>query len=452
MKKHTSHSQETYENLKQHILGKGGHFYAKKAGSSEGAVWEFHECTGTLRLTDLTHTNPFDYALFEFYPGIMVRDSRNNENTIDNSCYKNVAAYCAEFIKPGFGVMEVSRDHRDIYFKCELPIRENALSVSTIESIEKRALEVITQHRDNLTFLANTYVPYKIFRKFIQQNEQFHNETENGKTSAPEISQFFYASLDSIRNHLEKHSNHNTVAESVDESGNPTWKCEIFTGRDHYFLDLCADQQTGMLIMKAMDGPKNFPIDVDSRREVAAYMAETSSIRKVGYLWCGDDNEGMCCVTNASLVDGVIGSDTIELMEGLLIKSLDDARVKAYALAYGEEMEASEKESGLPRLDMLRKMLGKEDEDDDESADDDEPKLPFDGRRPFDFSGMMADVLSRVKRSHKDQEADDSEASADTIDDLFEPDDEDNDDNNVCMSNAELSTTFTADHPRISGD
>ena len=56
-----------------------------------------------------------------------------------------------------------------------------------------------------------------------------------------------------------------------------------------------------MLIMKAMDGPKNFPIDVDSRREVAAYMAETSSIRKVGYLWCGDDNEGIPILLSGSV-------------------------------------------------------------------------------------------------------------------------------------------------------
>lgn len=34
MKNHTRYSKETYENLEQYISGKGGHMYAKKAGST----------------------------------------------------------------------------------------------------------------------------------------------------------------------------------------------------------------------------------------------------------------------------------------------------------------------------------------------------------------------------------------------------------------------------------
>ena len=429
MKNHTRFSKETRDNLEQYLSRTGGHMYAKNAGSSEGAVWERPEFTATLRLTDLTHTNPIDYALFEFFPGIMVRLSKSDKGKIDIPCYKNVAAYCAEFIKPGFGVMEVSPEHRDIYFKFEIPIRENAVSESTVEVLERRATEVITQHRENLAFLANTYIPYNKFRELIQHSKKTLEIAKDNTVIFPANARMFNASLDSIRRHLEKHSGHNIVAESVDESGNPTWKCEIFAGRDHYFLDLSADQSTGMLVLKAMDGPKNIPIDTDTRREVAAYLAGTSSIRKVGYLWSGDDTEGMSCVTNASLIDGVIGGDTIELMEGLVLKSLDDVRAKVYALAYGEEMEDDSKIGGSSRLDTLRKMLGKDDDDGD-SDDGDAPEMSFCGGRSLNFSSMMADVLARAKGSREDHDDDISALMLDAPDGLDESDDDDDGDAN----------------------
>lgn len=122
MQTHTRYSNETRENLDHYLSKAGIHMYAKNAGSSEGAVWETPEYTATLRLTDLTRTNPIDYALFEYYPGIMVRVSKSDKDNIDIPCYKNVAAYCAEFIKPTYGAMEVSREHRDVYFKFELPV------------------------------------------------------------------------------------------------------------------------------------------------------------------------------------------------------------------------------------------------------------------------------------------------------------------------------------------
>lgn len=427
MQTHTRYSNETRENLDHYLSKAGIHMYAKNAGSSEGAVWETPEYTATLRLTDLTRTNPIDYALFEYYPGIMVRVSKSDKDNIDIPCYKNVAAYCAEFIKPTYGAMEVSREHRDVYFKFELPVKENALSESTIAALERRAAEVISQHRENLMFLANTHIPYKKFRKLIQNDKSIVNLVDDDHTDETVNADMFLASLDSIRAHLEKHSNHNIVAESVDEAGNPTWKCEIFTGRDHYFLDLSADQRSGMLVLRAMDGPKSIPVDADARREVAAYLAGTSSIRKVGYLWSGNDTEGMCCVTNASMVDGVIGGETIELIEGLMLKSLYDIRSKACALAFGEEADEDDDIGSPSRFDMLRKMLGNDDDDcdDNDSDDDDTPKMPFMGGHMPNFSSMMADVLARVKGSRDGQAIDAPSAMPDVND---EPDDGDADD------------------------
>ena len=448
MNNHTRFSKETLQNLEHYLSRTGGHMYAKNAGSSEGAVWERPEFTATLRLTDLTHTNPIDYALFEFFPGIMIRVSKNDKDKIDMPCYKNVAAYCAEFIKPGFGVMEVSPEHRDVFFKFDFPIRENTLSESTIEAMERRATEVFNQHRENLTFLANTFIPYKKFRELFLIVNKANEVVKDNVSVDPENARMFSASLDSIRRHLEKHSGHNIVAESLDKAGNPTWKCEIFTGRDHYFLDLSANQRTGMLTLKAMDGPKSIPIDVDTRREVAAYLAETSSVRKVGYLWSGDDTEGISCVTNASLIDGVIGGDTIELMEGLMLKSLDDVRAKANALAYGEEMEDDGRASGTSRLEMLRKMLGKDDDDDD-SDDGGKPDTPFGGGRSLNFSSMMADVLARAKGSHEDHDDDISDLTLDTSDGLDEPDDDDSDAENSGDSGlADLLSLFASDRSR----
>jgi hypothetical protein len=188
-------------------------------------------------------------------------------------------------------------------------------------------------------------------------------------------------------------------------------------------------------------------------------MAENSSVRKVGYLWCGDDQEGMCYVTTASLVDGVIGGETIELIEGLLLKNLDDVRAKAYALAYGEEVEDDGKVSDTSRLDSLRKMLERDRKDSD-SDDDDEPHMPFGSGRPLDFSSMMADVLARTRGAHEDQgdvvisDGDVSDIISDTTGDLGESDGDDNDEGDYGDSGniADILNMVDPDRPRASGD
>ena len=379
-------ANQTIQNLKTYLAETKCPMYVKSAGSSDGAVWERKEYVANMRLTNLVG-HEIDYAIFEVYPGVETSKAH----------YPLVSEYLQSLI-PQIGAFEANYEHGDVFFKVALPIRDYPLSIETFRVLEEQFVKEIRAHSTTLLAFANGYMPDNL-GGLLPTPECESPFTQN--------QEFILNAAASIREHLVVHSNHNIIAEDHDGEL-PAWRCEIFTGDEHYFLHILLHAE-GFATFKMMAGTRGILVQPPYRRMAGAYLDKQSAIRKVGHFWTGTETEGVSASTTISLREGLIRSERIEQIEAILIKSLRDVCHDVRLLANGivpssEAMdEKHEEEEPAERLKRLRRMIlagramvhDKEeyddnDEDHDESDEsDDMLGYPF-GNAGIDFASLLS--------------------------------------------------------------
>ena len=391
MNRMTENCYKTMENVERYVLRTGSKLYKKLAGSSEGAFWKRKDYTLNLRLTDMTVRGPIDWALFQAHLNIPL---------VKKEYYNAVAAYLEECVHPDLGSMQVD-EHGDVYCKVELPICDQPISEETLAALEAHWAELIEMHRSNIVAIA-TYGYMTEFRSPQCADEAVEVCSQDNRA-------VIERNAESIREHLIKHSRHNAVSESVDEMGYPCWANEIYMGDDHYMLEISISPD-GFATFKMMYGV-GAAVQKACRPRAAAFLMKESSDRKVGYLYVGDDEEPMGCMTTTCLLDGPISTDTFEHIEAMLIKSLLAIREEFELIAHGMTPAETAEKADEPNpaelfraMRALERMRAKGSDDDDDDDDDDD----------IDISALLDGIFSsrggiRDQGDNESGDADDSE-------------------------------------------
>lgn len=356
---------ETLKNLEAYLGETGCPMYRKLAGSSEGAIWEREEYLADLRLTDMTPEGPIDYALLRLYPGISVPEAYRAQ----------VVQYIQNYMVTDIGGLVVDDEHGgDLIYSVQTPMIENAITAETFRTMESFAAQLLRKHLPALEALAGGNLPDSL----PTQNTAPVPEDKLGEEQIK-------AFADGIRNYLVGESNHNAISEYTDKNGLPHWRCELYTSSSHYFLDI-ALHRSGIATVKLRHGARGILVPPAFRRAMARYLNGCSAPRKVGFLWVGNDREGVTDVANISMLDGPIGGKTLHELESILLTAFcrigDQAAAVARGMAPTEDEGAEERlhklRGMLPRLpgmpgllDQLRGTTTDDDEDDDDDGDDD---------------------------------------------------------------------------------
>lgn len=325
---------ETLKNLEAYLSETGCTMSRKLAGSSEGALWERGEYLADLRLTDMTSDGPIDYALLRLYPGISVPEPYRAQ----------VVQYIQNHMATGIGGLVVDDEHGgDLIYNVQTPMIENAVTAETFRTLEGYAARLLRMHRPTLEALAGGNLPDSLsFDTAVPEPEDKLNE-EQIRTFA-----------DGIRSYLVDNSNHNAVSEYTDKNGLPHWLCEMYTSSNHFFMDI-ALHRSGIATLKLRHGARGILTPPPYRRAMAKYLNDCSAPRKVGFLWVGNEQEGVTDVANISMLDGPIGKKTLEELEGILVTAIRHIDGNAAALARG--MAPTADEDSDERLQKLRGML-----------------------------------------------------------------------------------------------
>ena len=386
---------QTIENLKSYLAETECRMFEKTAGSSKGAVWERDAYVVNMRLTNLVG-HEIDYVIFEAFPGIVTTKVH----------YPLVSAYIQR-LTPRFGAFQADFEHGDIFFKVAVPIRDYPLSVETFRMLEEQFDKEISAHNTALLALANGYLPDNLDElKPVLAYE-----------SSPTQSQAFILNADSIREHLEERSNHNIIAEDRDGEL-PSWKCEIFTGEEHYFMHVKILNE-GFATFKMMPGTRGILVQPPYRRMAGFYLDKESAIRKVGHFSIGNETEGVNVSTAVSLREGPVKSECIERIVAILINSLRDVCHDVRPLANGivpfsKVPDKKPEEDPAERLKRLRQMIHSrramihhEDSDEEDNDTEDEAEDMTDHPLDIDFARLLAQArcLGNEEESEVEEEA-----------------------------------------------
>lgn len=354
--------EQTLANLECYLAESGCHMSRKLAGSSEGALWERDAYLADLRLTDMTKDGPVDYALLRLYPGISVPEAYRAQ----------VVQYIQNYTVTGIGGLVVDDEHNgELIYSVQTPMIENAITVETFRALESFAARLLRMHRPALEALAGGNLP-----------DSLPSETTVPELESSLDEEQLRAFADGVRTYLVSKSSHNAVSEYTDEDGLPHWLCELYTSSNHYYMDI-ALCRNGIATVKLRHGARGILTPPAYRRAMARYLNGCSAPRKVGFLWVGNDREGVTNLANISMLDGPIGEETVEELQGIMGTAIRNIGDQAARLACGMvPAEESEPMNRLPKLpgmlpgmpgllDHLRGsiMAGADDDDDD---DDDE--------------------------------------------------------------------------------
>ena len=309
--------------------------YKKMEGSSYGGVrYELYDelCNRSYSV-DIRLVEKHNALVFEMYPGIHVASQEY---------IPSVALYCQE-IKTSLGTVNVDRTHRDVKFHAETSYEENPVTEITIEVLERVGIEVLRKHYENLSKLASGRV---LDLEKVEEIGEICEEIQECELEA---------NIENIRDFLKHRSHHNAICESLSESGETKFCCNILTEEDSFMLDITF-KRNGFMVLRGNYGENAMVVAKPYRYGVADYLNEQNAKHMYSTLYIGDDSQGVYGEISTSLLDGIIGDDTIEFLEHILLKTLRDSAYPIQKLSAGimpREQESEEDEM----KEMLKKAL-----------------------------------------------------------------------------------------------
>lgn len=298
--------------------------YKKLEGSSyRGAQYEIHDSKWGRKLVVDIRLTMHNAVIFEMYPGIRA-----------SSRYfiPSMALYC-QGIKTDFGSVKIGRVSADVKFCAESCFVDHAVTLETIELMEKRGVEILEKHYDNLALLA--------VGKMLSVNKIEADEYE-----PEEYNYDFESNVRNVRDYLMHRSNLNSIGETIFDNGKTIFYCQVFTETDSYKMEFIFNK-SGFLTLKGNYGENAVSIAPAYRYGVADYLNELNAKHMYGNLNVGDESQGVYCKISTSLLDGVIGDKTIEFLEYILLKTLKDSQYSIQMLAAGM----------IPKEDQLEKNI-----------------------------------------------------------------------------------------------
>lgn len=327
--KYNAIAAQTIENIQTHLAQTGGIGCEKFAGSSDGIVWERPGYHVDVRLTQLTQRGSHEFLLFQAYPGICA----------DEHYYSLIASYIEEYIHPAFGSVQVDKEHGDVFFKCELPIFENAVSVQTMGMLEAAAKETLSRYGAALNDLAHGFLP-----------EEAVPELPEAEVFTPMDTELLERCSASMTAYFRNDSGNNMLAKGESDNGMPFWVTEIYAGKGHYMMRTTVSP-SGMATVAMTYGGKGIIIPKPYRRMTAVECQKSSSRRKVGYLDIGDQENGLSVKTNICLLDGPVTVRTMEDVEAILVKLMMNEEHRLRMISYGLlPEEEKEEEPRMPKF------------------------------------------------------------------------------------------------------
>lgn len=330
-----NNTELTLKGITERLTKLEGPKYKKLEGSSYGGVlYEINDelCNRSLAV-DIRVVPKHNALIFEMYPGI---------NVGSKDFIPGVALYCQK-IKTSLGSVNVERTHRDIKFRAETCYVDNPVTERTIETLEKVGMEVLEKHYENLNKLATG------------RTLELENVEEDERTSEENPEYELEANVGNVRDYLMNRSHHNAICESLSEDGEAKFCCNILTESEAFKLEVVFEKN-GILTFRANYGENAMLVAEPYRYGVADYLNEQNAKHMYSTLYIGDDSQGVYGEISTSLLDGVIGDETIEFMEHVLLKSVRDSAHAVQMLSVGiMPREEEEEENALDA--MLKKAL-----------------------------------------------------------------------------------------------
>lgn len=302
----------------------------------EGFIYEVRDSENERTFNvDIRFKEP-EAFMFAVFPGIHI---------CDRAFLPAVTLYCQQIVTE-FGFVGVNADHLNIEYRVESVIKENPVCQETLEIYEHEALRILNLHYENLINLASGRV--------LAIKPVDNQDLKSSGLSKPMSETAYESSVQSIRDYLCEKAGHNAVCEKIGPQGADFYS-HILTGKESYHMKFCVSRY-GILTVITEYGEKALVVPEAYQYAVSEYINEKNSRHIFTCLSMGNKDNGVHYRMSTSLLDGIAGEETLEVMESISVNALSECIAEIEQLAAGI-MPGEQKETVRDKLSFLPHFL-----------------------------------------------------------------------------------------------
>ena len=296
--------ERTKKEILSYLEEKEGKIYEKQEGSAyQGYLKEWYdEESGRTYLIDIRMTD-LDMVIYRVLPGIHVADK----------AYIPAVAKYFQDLECELGILSVSRDYPDVVYRTQMCMKEVAITKVALEIVEEEAIGIFRKHFVNIEKLAHGKMVGILRRRRKSQKPKKVESVSYDKKG----------NYEKLEEYLTKISRHNEVCKNLNEKSECVYSCQVVAERNRFRLQYNLTDN-GFLVIKAFHGEKGLVIREEYKYGVADCMNDKNARYDYGSLHIGDEKDGVYCCIHTPIHGGVIGVETIRIMERIVLLILNE--------------------------------------------------------------------------------------------------------------------------------